>query len=342
MATFNLNTVCSQRRAWQMLPAPIRYTSETQTPYPEFTQDQLNMRRKTEILKYKSNASNTKTNSLTKAQQYAQIVNGPNTISNYAIYLNNINNRTCPDDSTIPTPTTSSNVPGPIINLTYNPEIPLYKYVFNENVYSSFSGTQNTKIWDIITQNDLFFQDGVSTKLFSLYILNAIDQASYNYTFQTPFAISIMGNPALTNDISLNRLSLGISNISANVSYSGSQVPGQNIQITPVTPAGQTTMAYNIAHTNTQYLAYQYSGILTISNMILNTSPGFVYDIYLQINMELIDSNIVSRPYSNYYTTDTRGVYCNLSASKIKNSYNTVVTTSASNIAYNGYSLTGI
>ena len=131
MASFNITTICNQRRSWQMLTAPIRYTSETLTPYPTYTQDQLNMRRKTEILKYKSNASNTKTNSLTKSQQYSQIVNSSKTISNYSIYLNKLNNTNCPDDSMIPTPTSSSDVPGRIINLKYQPTIPLYNYKFD-------------------------------------------------------------------------------------------------------------------------------------------------------------------------------------------------------------------
>jgi hypothetical protein len=297
------------------------------------------MRRKTEILKYKSNASNTKTNSFTKVQHFTQLVNGPKTVSNYNIYLNRLNNTTCPNDETIPTPTSSSNVPGPIVTLKYDPTIPLYKYTLKSGFYSYFSKTQNTNKWYVLVNNNVFCQDGVSTKLFSIYILDTIDQTSYNFTFQTPFAISIMGNPSTFNDISLNGLSVGVSSLNTNILYNGLQVPNQNIQITNT---GQTTSNFNITDTNQPYNVYQYSGILTISNIVLNTTSGFVYDFYLQPNMSFTDPNSITNPYTNYYNMDTRGIYCNLSEEIVQNSYNTVVTTNGVISSYVGYSLTGV
>jgi hypothetical protein len=64
---------------------------ELQSPYPTFTPMQLNMRRKAEILKYRNTQSNTKTNNLTRNQQYALLARGnANPYSEYTIsVLNN-------------------------------------------------------------------------------------------------------------------------------------------------------------------------------------------------------------------------------------------------------------
>jgi hypothetical protein len=173
--------------------------------------------------------------------------------------------------------------------------------------------------------------------------LDGIDKSRYNFTFKTPFSIYIMGNPLTSNDISLNNLSVAISNISASVNYSGTKIPNQNIGVTYST-SEVTNMNFNIIDSNTQYGAYLYSGILTLSNIDLNTSPGFTYDIYLQCNMNFTDPNksTISKAYNNYYTTSKSGIFCNLSAFNIKNTYNTNLNTSNSTTMYKKYSINGV
>ena len=58
--------IFNQRRKMQLLNIPpTRYTPIS--PYPQFTQFQLNMRRKVEILKYSASNTNSKTNNFTKS-----------------------------------------------------------------------------------------------------------------------------------------------------------------------------------------------------------------------------------------------------------------------------------
>jgi hypothetical protein len=141
----------------------------------------------------------------------------------------------------------------------------------------------------------------------------------------------------------LNGLSLGVSSITASVFYTGFPISEQNIQVTPsvnlITP-----LIYNIPHSNRQYTAYQYSGILTISNIVLNTTPGFVYDIYLQCNMNFVDPKVstLQNAYYEYFNTVTSGIFCNLSAPNIKNTVNTVITSSPPISLYSSYKLIGI
>jgi hypothetical protein len=119
------------------------------------TPEQLDMRRKAEIFKYKKNSAN-----LTKQQKYSMAVtgNGPSRKKCWAAqseyYTNpNVNNLplnndilTCGNDSPLAqkiancSPSTNNNVPGPIINICYDKTIPLTNYI-TRRIYT-FNGTK--------------------------------------------------------------------------------------------------------------------------------------------------------------------------------------------------------
>lgn len=127
------STTCTQRLN-QMLNnvPPPRYTPPS--PYPQYTQYQLDMRRKAEILKY--NNSSTKTNNPTKKQLFAAIVRGGGGAVTTATQ--------CPE--TAPLPSYFSGVPGPVTMLFNDPAIPLYRYSSAKPVLSAQEGdtTQTT------------------------------------------------------------------------------------------------------------------------------------------------------------------------------------------------------
>ena len=77
--------IIEQRKQFAIFnAAPPR--AETVSPYGNHTKDQLDMRRKAEILKHSNNRQNTKTNNLTKNQHWAMLARGNGTrISQYAI-----------------------------------------------------------------------------------------------------------------------------------------------------------------------------------------------------------------------------------------------------------------
>jgi hypothetical protein len=104
------------------------------------TADELAMRRKAEILKYKGTQ-----NKLTKKQQYAKIVNGQGPLgkkvwANQNVVdlntnINNINN-TDKQKNNIQTPSSASDVPGNI--LLYNDNsVPLYGYQQQKRTFLS-------------------------------------------------------------------------------------------------------------------------------------------------------------------------------------------------------------
>ena len=106
---------------------------------PQF-QEELNMRRKAEILKYKANSAQ-----LTKKQQWSQNVrgagpNGKRVWANQNVYGSNPNTQNLPrigntlqlpcinNNGITCSPSNASDVPGPNIKLCYNPNIPLVNY----------------------------------------------------------------------------------------------------------------------------------------------------------------------------------------------------------------------
>jgi hypothetical protein len=87
-----------------------------ETPYQNgVTQQQLNMRRKAEILKYNSTKSSTQTNGITKNQIFSKIVS-----TNYRPCSVDANNK--------PMPSSASNIPGPVMYLFEDPNVNLYNY----------------------------------------------------------------------------------------------------------------------------------------------------------------------------------------------------------------------
>ena len=97
---------------------PPRFTPIN--PYPQYTQTQLDMRRKCEIFKYAGSGSQ-QSNSLNKKSQYAYLVSNTKIASRGTQY-------TCTQDRTLPTLTSACDVPGKITVLTYDPNVNLYNY----------------------------------------------------------------------------------------------------------------------------------------------------------------------------------------------------------------------
>ena len=119
-----INAFCKTRNenALNNVPTPPR-TELQPSPYElGFSQKQLNMRRKYEILQYYPNAQSTQTNKLTQKQIYAQGVRGFNS---YRRYRPNQLLTPCPVQQV---PTTSSDVPGPSMLLYLDSTVPLYNY----------------------------------------------------------------------------------------------------------------------------------------------------------------------------------------------------------------------
>jgi len=341
----SLNVLCDQRKKQMLFNMPLsRYTPIS--PYNgNFTKLQLDMRRKVEILKYSNNTSSTKTNNLTKAEKYKQLINGTGQTKNYqsktitifdSISYNTITvtypdklvisgaNKTdpgavqivgskgyffvgvvqngllvnCSADQFLPTPTSSCNVPGPIMNLVEDDNVPLYNITnatINNAAYSELQTQPQTNMWRIKSDNNVLLTKNISSYIGSLLITNLIDNPSYNYTLKVPIGIYDVGGSGQSGSANIT-----IESISLNVFYSGSRVQLINL---PTISLSNNSFKTSITNNSYSELTKPINGYnyfanvdtINISDILLQTSPGFVYDFYLTVNLSTNSSSTFNR-----------------------------------------------
>ena len=309
------NVINQRNQLRLLLTPPIRF--EPISPYPANTQAELDMRRKAEILQYNKNS--TQKGKITKAQQWANLVRGPfqrNTqttvvrdssgaIIDYTVY-NTV--ASCPQDKYLPTLSSSSDVPGPIITLQYNPDVPLYNYAEGENVFGIINQDIPTQ-WNSYTSNDILALDGVQSTLFTLAVFNT-DNPFTIFEINTPIGFYVSGEAANNTDAS------GIFKIDTfNISiYNNNNLIATNIITTTAITSRNVNFYTNFPKDgsgniigDTTFQGVQYIGNLKMSNVILSTQPGLLYDIKIVFNIT-ITSSIIGNP-NNLKT----GIQMNLS-----------------------------
>lgn len=147
------------------------------------------MRRKAEILKYSNNQQNTKTNNITKKEKWAYLVRGNSSqVVSYSNYINNIST-TCSSNETQPMSTTASDVPGPPMNLYYDPTVPLYQYQnpsINNASYSDLPA-DDTSVLKLVCIDELSVIYQLNDTLVSYDTSNVLTTINYstNQSLQT-------------------------------------------------------------------------------------------------------------------------------------------------------------
>jgi len=215
------------------------------------TQTDLDMRRKVEILKYNSNNVSTQTNGLTKSQKWSNIVSNKTTYvaGSSSSKINKINVSGCPEK---PTPSDHSDIPGEVVILYQNNDVPLYNY--NVNMFShSILPPSTLKNWlnDLDSNVSVYSLDVLAKSKYLVYstITNIYIQNTgrdyYNFELTTPIAFT----------------------------FSGIYKP-----LTPVTPPNESTLSLSIIKT---YLTIHYNGDVVgnenypINNVFQNTKYTF-------------------------------------------------------------------
>lgn len=281
------NTVCTTvtniRNSLIFNVPGTRYTPIN--PYSlGYTQSQLDMRRKAEILQY----NKTTNGKSTKKQKFVTAVKGSlqrRTFSSY--YLKGVQDgseQLCPDDMLIPTLTTASDVPGPPIYLNYDPTIPLYNYNSQQQSY----GTQNKEkeyMW--LTKYDTNILDDNNQLIFTLNIQKGIDSNNYNFSFTTSVSLSISGyNEAHPGaDVSgIFNFNIPPQNLSLTVMYGGQPLLLTSSPTITYSPQFLTDVS---GYVLTRAVANQFSGDIymgniTFSNIQLSTYSKNTYDFYVE------------------------------------------------------------
>ena len=271
---------CNQRRQNMLFNVPpIRFTPTN--PYASslhFTQDQLNMRRKVEILKY--NQSSSQGNKPTKKEQWAHMNSRKYSVRKVignASLLPGANVVSSIDCATIPTSSKQSNIPGPAITLQLDHSVPLYNYGAPVRTYA-FLNDENSDAFQVIPNgNEKIFYHETQGFFTNLKILDAIDESAKLFTMTIPF-------------------SLGYSKL-VGVSES-TDISGQIFVETPLFGSNIATIYYNSVATNsgnhtflmdvsghtflssTESTVEQLNvGTITIRDVYIQTQPGYFYEI---------------------------------------------------------------
>ena len=336
MANNILFDICKQRRRQQLFPTPPIRLELQKSPYEIqtngkiYTKNQIDMRRKAEILKYSSHAMSTQTNSPTKAEKWKQLINKK--ISGSLLQKNN-NSLLCPNDELIPTPTSYCDVPGPVINLINDETIPLYNYS-NKNDSYAITNMQNISSWSIATSNNIIFNNNEYNTLASIYMRSEYDKNYYNFSINTPIGIFVTGDVS-NNSITGNNVDLYISEVTFAVFFNDAIVnTTDNTRSTmytsrPIMQYSFTDLSFNIINSNkinSTFSGLLYVGNLRITNIQLPPTIGSVYDFKLKFN-------IIASSYSNLFKNNVlnSNVYVNLTPDKLKISNNCNITSNYSN-----------
>ena len=340
MSSGNVNDICNtptylnaiqQRKQLQLLNVPPpRYDNLAKNPYQQrnpitglfFTQNDVSMRRKAEILTYNSLLSSTQTNNLTKAQKWAKLVQqrqiSQSFLKKYEQQNGQIQLPTCP-----PTPSSSCGIPGPLVYLSKDPNVPIYNYL-NDVLTAPYSiqvPPVNTNVFEYYSTTDSYCPTSALTnyQYVPCSTMHLITPEKPNYTFSMNIPLYVYVEADVSyNGIQVNytdpsAVSVWLSSASVQVEYSTSAV---NITSTPVySLSGDYMYSHPLViavndmtiypNTNIQsqnpeknrFFAYAYFGVLHISNVVLPCQPDYIYNINLALNF----NSQVSADYTTYF-----------------------------------------
>lgn len=372
----DLPTICNLRKRQQLFAMPS-FRATPISPYNgTITQTQLDMRRKAEILKYAGNRMNTKTNSLTKQERYNQVISGKYQSRSYiTTYTDTVTyvydkqldmeipiithtpvlsnpDPDCPLDDMIPVPTSSSDVPGPIIQLYNDSSIPLYNYssTMNNNVYAITDvietnmfkvdyAAENTYGYVTIKSED---EDGTSETqdvsnvrilLCSIYITSVINRNESSYELAIPIGIHFSGTSReRDNKNTSGQITLSIANEGFNpqAEFVGSLVSTKRV-VSFSQSTSDISITFNISNNKKNFSGTIYVGMLNITNIVLLSEPGYIYDINMDANIAFTIADDMRADFLSQYNFKY-GVYYNYSgATPIFSEDNCTITSPTAN-----------
>ena len=268
-----------------------------------YTQQELDMRRKAEILQY-NKTSNMR---LKKTQAWVNVVAGSTQRRRYSsYYIKGIvdgSNNQCPQDIAIPTLSTSSGVPGPPILLYYDATIPLYNYSTGQN---SFGTQPNTTTTTWLTRFDTdIMKSNSEQNIFTLNIpRNSVLEPTETFSFTTSVALYFSGYTTQTGG--LFEMSIPLQNLSLSIVFGGETI---TLAQTPIMTfsAGFVEDLSGAVSSIGQFAGKIYMGEVTFSNIRIATLIGNTYDFYIsyipQIKLTKINSAslIIITNFKNNY-----------------------------------------
>jgi len=276
--TFAFDYCTLRERQQTFAIPPIRIELEP-SPYADgYNQEQLNMRRKAEVLKH---AKTSQTNKLTKAER----------LSMASRKSTNTRQSVCLTNEIIYQPSWKSDVPGPTIFLYEDPNVPLYMYKnpISTRAYTELSVTNNL-LWSIFDASNVVAAP--SCYIASIYFRYFLNVPVVGFSIKTPVSLFIQGYSSLpgqeyrlsVKNIVINSLFLG--NTIASTDPSVPNLLGTGIRFKPTVSFSLSDMVVQTTSTGS-FEARQYIGNIYINNLHYYTAMGFIYDVQAVFDISL-------------------------------------------------------
>jgi hypothetical protein len=263
---------CRQRQIFLMATAslPKNRIEMQASPYvnTSYTQSKLDMRRKAEILQHNRNAS--KIGGLSQSQKYANAIN-----KNAKAVTT-----TCGSDLYLPSLSSSCDVPGPVITLQYDKDIPLYNYAKNTDAYGILAPDTIGKWVDEVYNNIPAFT-GIETTFINSLAIGVLDTNPTSFTINVPIGIYVEGiatGASATGSVKLSSVVITVYYNNALVTLTTAPTIRLNGDVLANSPTSQ----YTVDMSGPSFSGSQYIGNLSISNLVLPTQYGFVYTIKIK------------------------------------------------------------
>ena len=312
---YNIDNICNdpayqnmlmQRTRFQIFNVPpIRYDNLSNNPYEKintntgkkFTKFEIDMRRKAEILKHKANKSSTQTNNLTKAEIYAQAVSGKYQQRTYSKdHVDDNKVKSCPVNMKIPS--SSSDVPGPIIDLYEDVNVPLYNYdntTIDTNYGVLTQGTSpyhgkdtwNSSIISNVSSSDNGINTDKQNAIIACIFIYYADVPYKTFSMTTPISLQIKGTRSGTD----NSMNFTISNISTNIIFNNNRVSYSTITNTINNNSSQT---FVVPCSSSSFSTTYYLGLLKMTNIKLPFQKGIIFDIQPEITFSTSSNVTIS------------------------------------------------
>jgi hypothetical protein len=285
------------------------------SPYPTYTQKQLDMRRKIEILKYAPTQQGNQTNGLTKTQKWSQLVKSRLTIAQQL--STDIQNGivSCPNDELLPSLTSSCDVPGPVTVLQYDPDVPLYNFNSNTDAYAIQNPAVSSE-WYVYPEENMVFLPDISGLLTPLNIQPNIASTSHTYIIQS--SVGIFVNGSIINSLlpASETITLKLKSAQFVVTYNSVPVIDPiYIDLSSAFAPLTIDISYSPVSSLVNFRANMYSGNIFIPPFTLITEPGYIYDMLMLYTFYPVMPSKVSLSY---------GATMNISSDNIRNPLNSV------------------
>ena len=241
-----------------------------------YSQEDLNMRRKAEVLKYSIKDYNKQ-----KKQNYSFLAK------------KHTKARPCPSSNNAK-PSSSSGVPGPIIPLFENPNIPLYNYkdASKQFTFQNIPFDEFKRIFDTFPFYNIDGFNNTYVNLMDIVILNP-DNNQFQFDFSIPISLEYSANfNGIGSITDVTACQIAVFNSVLDIMYSDTLISSNNITyrspgngLDSDIVSSTRSISLDLAESTVgQIKVRQYIGNLILKNVTIQTVTQYVYTMFLKIN----------------------------------------------------------